>query len=146
MCFIQHLLFPLVEVLKSTEEGCEPSQFSYCCLRWACGLDWEAISYGSAKFFRASLPFRPFFLFLFFPCLFLFFLLLFPAMPPISPSPSALPLSVCETTCSNSVYLACLPSWFPVSVSQMEARWTSSSHCYLPADSGEPPSLPPFLA
>jgi hypothetical protein len=65
---------------------------------------------------------------------------------PTSPSPSALPFSVCATTCFESVYLDCLCSQLPVSVSRMKARWTSSFHCYLPADSGKPPSLPSFLA
>lgn len=100
-----------------------------------------ALALGRTKLVRVSRPLGlPSARFLFLSCLLHLFI------TRACPAPSALPFSVCATTCSESVYLDCLRAQFHVSVSRMKARWTSRSHCYLPADSGKPPSLPPFLA
>lgn len=79
------------------------------------------------------------FLFLFFS----FYYYIYFFIIPTSQSPSFLCLCNCVL---QSVYLDWLLSQFSVSVSRMKTRWTSSSHCYLPADSGKPPCSPPSLA
>lgn len=94
--------------------------------------------------------FRPFS-----PCLGLSLFLLFsfhylpffiiPAPPPPPPAPPFSGWAAAVLGRASLVCLAWLLQQFSVSVSRMKTRWTSSSHCYLPADSGWPPlSLLPW--
>lgn len=78
--------------------------------------------------------------------LFSFYYFIYCFVIPTSPPPSCSSFSLSVRQRASICVSGLASLTVPLSVSRMKTRWTSSSHCYLPADSGKLPFIPPSLA